>query len=111
MYDSLCLLSSHSLYVCIDGVVGEVLFWVMRRCLGEAYDNPMHHIWVLIVSRMIKIMVPVAVAYELKTGGIHQKDRIFEMSRVSSGPSGSNSSTDETKKDDDDHMEKKYATV
>ena len=42
----------------IDGIVGEVLFWVMRRCLGEAYDDPMHRVWVLIVSRMIKIMIP-----------------------------------------------------
>ena len=66
VYNPYCLLSSLPVY--IDGIVGEVLFWVMRRCLGEAYDTPMHHIWVKIVSRMIKIMIPVSVAYELKTG-------------------------------------------
>ena len=43
-----------------DGIVAEVLFWTVRRCLGVAYDKTVHNLWVKVVSRMLKIMVPVA---------------------------------------------------
>ena len=93
--------------VCVytDGIVSEVLFWTIRRCLGEAYDKTIHNIWVRIVSRMLKVMVPVSVAYEIQSGGVHQKSRISEMSRISAGPSGGSQATE-----GEEEMEKKYAT-
>ena len=84
------------------GIVVEVLFYALRRCLGEAYDRTIHNIWVRVVSRMLKVMVPVAVAYEIHTGGVHQQVRISECSRISAGFSSVVISTG------DDEMEKKY---
>jgi hemoglobin-like flavoprotein len=53
---------------CTDGVVGEVLFWAIRSCVGDLYTFDTHKAWVKIYSRMLKTMVPVAVAHELKDG-------------------------------------------
>lgn len=54
---------------CADGVVGEVLFWALKRCLGEAcYSAALHRAWVKIYSRMLRTIVPVAVSMELKDG-------------------------------------------
>lgn len=47
------------------GIVGDVLFWSLRKCIGRSYDQPTHHAWVKIMSRMLKIIVPYVVAYEL----------------------------------------------
>ena len=89
-----------------DGIVSEVLFYTIRRCLGEAYDKEIHNVWVKVVSRMLKIMVPVAVAYEIQSGGVHQKSRISEMSRLSGGPSAVSGAS--TASGGEDEMEKKY---
>lgn len=88
------------------GIVSEVLFYTIRRCLGEAYDKMIHNVWVKVVSRMLKIMVPVAVAYEIQSGGVHQKSRISEMSRLSGGPSAVSGTS--TASGGEDEMEKKY---
>lgn len=49
------------------GVVGEVLFWSIRLCVGASvYTYDVHQAWVKIYSHMLKVMVPLAVAYELK---------------------------------------------
>ena len=87
------------------GIVAEVLFWTVRRCLGTAYDKTVHSIWVKVVSRMLKIMVPVAVAYEIQSEGVNQKNRISEMTRASAGPSSGSQATEAA----DDEIEKKYA--
>lgn len=50
------------------GIVGEVMFWSLRKCLGPVYDSDVHRVWVKIFSRMLKIMVPVAVSFELRCG-------------------------------------------
>eukprot|EP01039_Chlorochromonas_danica_P003562 gene3562-3901_t len=56
------------------GLVGEVLFWAIRQCIGlESYTNEVHQAWVKIYSRMLRTMVPVAVAYELKDGSAQAK--------------------------------------
>ena len=112
IHDHLCHLSSFSLYLYIDGIVSEVLFWTIRRCLGEAYDKTIHNIWVRIVSRMLKVMVPVSVAYEIQSGGVHQKSRISEMSRISAGPSRTSAgpSGGSQATEGEEEMEKKYAT-
>jgi hypothetical protein len=53
---------------CVDGIVGEVLFWVLKQVLGAtAYTAELHTAWIKIYSRMLKTIVPVAVALELKT--------------------------------------------
>eukprot|EP00401_Gymnodinium_catenatum_P081185 CAMPEP_0117528724 /NCGR_PEP_ID=MMETSP0784-20121206/37461_1 /TAXON_ID=39447 /ORGANISM="" /LENGTH=131 /DNA_ID=CAMNT_0005325017 /DNA_START=314 /DNA_END=709 /DNA_ORIENTATION=- len=56
------------------GVVGEVLFWAIRNVVGsEAYTFEVHQAWVKLYSRMLKTMVPVAVAHELKDGSAQEK--------------------------------------
>lgn len=56
------------------GVVGEVLFWAIREVAGpEVYTFEVHQAWVKIYSRMLKTMVPVAVAHELKDGSAQEK--------------------------------------
>ena len=57
----------------LDGLVGEVLFWSIKLCVGEMYNPEVHLAWVKIYSRMLRTMVPVAVAYELKDGSAQQK--------------------------------------
>jgi hypothetical protein len=52
-----------------DGVVGEILFYSLRECVGTAvYTTAMHTTWCKIMSRMLKSMIPVAIAFELKNG-------------------------------------------
>lgn len=49
------------------GVVGEVLFFVLRQCLGpNVYLQSIHSVWVKVYSRMLRTIVPIAVALELK---------------------------------------------
>lgn len=55
------------------GVVGDVLFWVIRTCVGEkAFTPAVSNVWVRIYSVMLRHIVPQAVAYERK--GMHQGD-------------------------------------
>ncbi len=54
--------------------MGEVLFWSLRQCLGEeAYTLEVHSAWIKIYCHMLKIMVPLAVAHELKDGSAQEK--------------------------------------
>lgn len=51
----------------VDGIVGEVLFWSLRRCLGaQTFNDYVHGAWVKVYSRMLRTMVPVVVSYELQ---------------------------------------------
>jgi hemoglobin-like flavoprotein len=77
--------------LCIDGTVGEVLFWVLRKIIGDQYDSKVHQAWVKVYSRMLRIIVPNAVAMELATGSSFQQKRfgagdstMFDMSREGS---------------------------
>jgi hypothetical protein len=55
-------------------VVGEVLFWSIRLCTGPTvYTYDVHQAWVKIYSRMLKTMVPLAVAHELRDGSAQEK--------------------------------------
>lgn len=50
-----------------DGLVGDVLFWSISRCVGqELYTDEVHQAFIKIISRMLRTMVPMAVAFELK---------------------------------------------
>ena len=48
------------------GIVGEVMFWTLGKILGPAYTPEVHDAWVKIFSSMMKIIVPIAVAHEIK---------------------------------------------
>jgi len=48
------------------GIMGDVLFWTLRKCLGTKYDNATSHSWTKIYSYMLKIIVPIAVADEIQ---------------------------------------------
>ena len=51
------------------GVVGEVLFFVLNTLLGsEVYTRDLHIAWVKIYNRMIRTIIPVAVALGVNCG-------------------------------------------
>lgn len=52
-----------------DGLVGDVLFFTLKRCVGPSiYTSEAHQGWVKVISRMLHTMVPLAVAHEMKIG-------------------------------------------
>lgn len=56
------------------GVVGEVLFWSIRLCTGPTiYTYEVHQAWVKIYSHMLKTMVPLAVAHELRDNSAQER--------------------------------------
>lgn len=57
------------------GIVGEVLLWTLRKCLGSAYTPNIHMAWLRILSKILRVMVPVAVSLELNEGRA-QEDRL-----------------------------------
>lgn len=58
---------------CSDGLVGEVLFWSIRQCTGpKIYTYDVHQAWIKIYSHMLRVMVPLAVAYELVDGSAQE---------------------------------------
>lgn len=61
----------------VDGIVGEVLFWTLKEVLGEeTYTSQVHFAYVRIFSRMLSVIVPIAVSFEISTGGHNQRVRI-----------------------------------
>jgi len=60
------------------GIVGEVLLWTLRKCLGSAYTPNIHMAWLRILSRILRVMVPIAVAFELNQGKA-QEDRLENL--------------------------------
>lgn len=57
------------------GIIGEVMFWSLKVCLGELYDKETHHAWVKLFSSMLAVIIPAAVGYELDSNAA-QADRI-----------------------------------
>lgn len=52
------------------GVVGDVLFWVIKTCIGPtAFTADVESAWVKIYSQMLQVIVPEAVSYERQ--GLH----------------------------------------
>jgi len=47
-------------------VVGEVLLWALEKVMGASYDAQMNLAWVKVYSRLLMIIIPTAVALELK---------------------------------------------
>jgi len=45
------------------------LFWALRLVVGtELYTDQMHSAWVKVYSRMLRVIVPVAISWELERG-------------------------------------------
>ena len=66
------------------GIMGDVLFWTLRKCLGTKYDNATSHSWTKIFSYMLKIIVPIAVADEItEVKAREKKDKIASESSLS----------------------------
>ena len=52
------------------------MLWSLKKVLGDKYyDSKMHLAWVKVYSRMLKIIVPTAVALEIKEESTIQKTR------------------------------------
>lgn len=47
-------------------IIGEVMFWTLKRCLGPGYDSKTHTAWVKIFSKMLKVIVPISITHELE---------------------------------------------
>ena len=60
------------------GIVGEVLLWTLRSCLGPGYTQEAHIAWVRILCRILKVMAPIAVAFEMQNGRA-QEARMLEI--------------------------------
>ena len=58
------------------GIVGEVLFYTIRQCVGEAYTPIAHYAWRKIMSKILSIMVPIAVSHELHSKSVNQSLRL-----------------------------------
>jgi len=65
------------------GIVGEVLFWALRFVIGnETYTDTTHSAWVKIYSRMLRIIVPAAISWELQLGSAKiAAERIVETNK------------------------------
>ena len=51
--------------------------WTIRRVVGDvAYTSDVHNAWVRVYSRMLSLIVPQAVKFELETLGVRQEERI-----------------------------------
>lgn len=58
----------------VDGLIGDVLFWSLARCVGqELYTDEVHQAFIKIMSRMLRTMVPLAVAFELRDDSAQSK--------------------------------------
>ena len=45
------------------------MFWALRLVVGtELYTDQMHSAWVKVYSRMLRVIVPVAISWELERG-------------------------------------------
>lgn len=58
------------------GIVGEVLFYAIRQCVGTAYTPNVNFAWKKIISKILSIMVPVAVSFEIHSKSINQTLRL-----------------------------------
>lgn len=56
--------------------MGEVLFWALNATLGSTtYNSQLHSIWVRIFSRLLRVIIPVALRLEID-GEI--QERVFQ---------------------------------
>eukprot|EP01039_Chlorochromonas_danica_P015028 gene15028-17623_t len=68
------------------GIFGECLFWVLRLTLGaEIYDSFTHLGWVKIYSRILGIIIPVVIRYELDNRDVIQEKSIKRFQNMTAG--------------------------
>ena len=48
------------------GVVGDILFWTLQKCLGTAFTRDVEVSWKIVFSSVLRIIVPIAVYCEHK---------------------------------------------
>jgi len=97
------------------GVVGEVLFYVLRLCLGPlVYTYDVHRAWVKVYSRMLKIIVPVAISYEIKSGPKLQEKRFGARNSsifTENNPGKQSSTVSGSDGDEDDNLKSEHLRV
>lgn len=50
----------------LDGLFGEVLFWTIKSCLGsEVYTVQTHLAWIKFFSKILAVIIPLVVKYEI----------------------------------------------
>lgn len=63
-----------------------MLIYAIKETVGpDAFNPTVHLAWIKIYSRMLRTMVPVAVAHELNGGSSYQSKRFLGSSIASSG--------------------------
>lgn len=50
------------------GVIGDVLFWSLQKILADKYTRRVEEAWTKVFSSMLRIIVPIAVAFERDAG-------------------------------------------
>ena len=65
------------------GLIGTVMFYTLKKCLGADYTREVDIAWKKIFSRMLKVIVPLAVDHELKSHSVNQKLRLETFSKDS----------------------------
>lgn len=54
-------------FLFLDSIFGECLFWTLKTVLGiENYDTATNRAWIKFYSKMLSIILPLAIEYELK---------------------------------------------
>lgn len=52
-------------FFCLDGIVGDVLFWALANTIGpESFTSQHRDAWTKVYCRMLTVIIPVAVAYQ-----------------------------------------------
>ena len=46
-------------------IIGEVMFWTLKKILQEGYSAKCHTAWMKIFSGMLSVIVPISISYEL----------------------------------------------
>ena len=60
--------------VIIDGIVGEIILFTLRKCCGDSFTTAAHYGWAKILSRMLDVILPVVVKYEVENAEmVHEK--------------------------------------
>ncbi len=62
----------HRLYLLlyeIDGVVGEIIFHTLGKVCGDEFNNDARVGWIKIISRILDVVLPIVINFELKNGG------------------------------------------
>lgn len=88
---------------CIEyAVMGDVLFWTLHVILGGDHTLAVEQAWICLYSSMLRVVVPIAVAYEYENGAVHHILKVVDERKhqdktptQSSGRIGSSSSSDD----------------